>query len=122
MNIVDTAIETLRERFRLQTESRLRGHGFAFQDGYRAAMQDAAIEIEHCLRGLSTFEGRDLPSPKDCRQPVWCIPMRWRDESLLIEQGSAVSPFSFQPRLELQRLETARGQWSWLVRPQVWTP
>lgn len=53
MNIVDTGIETLRERFRLLTTRQRQENGFAWSDGYRAAMQDAATELEHCLRGMS---------------------------------------------------------------------
>lgn len=122
MNIVDRAIETLREKWRYMQEHARIERGAAYYDGYRAGLADATSDVEHMLRGLSTFEAFGLPDPKECHSHVWVIPVMWNNPPIFSAKADELLPFRSTPRLELQRIESGRDVWSWLVRPQVWTP
>lgn len=123
MNVVDRAIESLRERWHCYARECNTEQSADYRDGFRCGLRQAAIDVEHTLRGLSTFEGGNLPDPKSARSPIWCIPMMWDMPAMFSATFDPdVSAKTSRPRLELQRIELGRDQWGWLVRPQVWAP
>lgn len=125
MNIVDRAIETLRERWKSMADHVRMGHGAAYCDGYRAGLTDATQDVEHTLRGLSTFHGHQLPDPNTSQHRVWCIPMMFEfplPRFSAAHDANEELPRMHCPRLELQQIETRPKRWGWLVRSAVLAP